>query len=252
MKAQVPADYVIVGVISDSIQDIGKNIEEIPIVSDIKNMGECIRLENIDEVIFSTHKLSYQTVISTMSIIDNPGVEFKIVPENLEVIIGKSSIENVPDYQLVEIDLPLGKIFNKITKRAFDVSTAILLTIMTSPVLVFYFFLPKISKRKYEIHGIYGNIYIRQGTKDINTGVLNKILLFPLIIIGKLSFVGAAITVAAKSTTSFLFKPGLTGLAQINSDNSQDTIDAEKYDLYYARNQGFWLDVEIILKSIFS
>ena len=253
MKAQVPADYVIVGVISDSTRDIGKNIEEIPIVSDIKNMGAFIRLENIDEVIFSTHKLSYQTVISTMSIIDNPGVEFKIVPENLEVIIGKSSIENVPDYQLVEIDLPLGKIFNKITKRAFDVSTAILLTILASPALVFYFFLPKNSKQKYEMYDIYGNrFYIHQGAKDINTGVLNKILLFPLIIIGKLSFVGASITVAIESTTSSLFKPGLTGLAQINSGNNPDTIDAEKYDLYYARNQSFWLDVEIILKSIFS
>ncbi len=252
MKSQVPADFTILGVISDSEQEIGKKIEGIPVVIDIKNIGDFIRLEKIDEVVFSTHKLSYKDIILTISTIDNPGIEYKIVPENLEVIIGKSSIEKVTDYQLVEIDLPLGKSFNRITKRIVDVNLAFALILLACPVYLVYLILPKKNKKRTEIKTVLGNKFsITQISGKINQGLMNKVLLFPQILSGKLSFVGSPLKKSRESDLPPLFKPGLTGLTQINSANIRNNQDAEKYDLYYTRNQSFWLDIEIIIKSIF-
>jgi lipopolysaccharide/colanic/teichoic acid biosynthesis glycosyltransferase len=51
-------------------------------------------------------------------------------------------------------------------------------------------------------------------------------------------------------TDSFLGPRGLTGLVQINHRDDLDTEEAERYTLYYAKNQSLMLDVEIMLKSL--
>jgi GT2 family glycosyltransferase len=252
MNLQIPADFVIKGIVSDSAEDIGNKIEGIPVVSDLEHIDEFIKLENIDEVIFSTHKFSYKKIMSTMTAIDNPDVEFKIVPEKLEVIIGKSSIEQISEYQLVDIELPLGKLFNKITKRSFDIICAFLVLIPALPVLFLFKLLPQKYKKKYTLYDIHGgNFSINQGRRSINSGLLNKILLLPFVLIGRISLVGSKIEMALNPESRPLFKPGLTSLSQINEFKELDVRDNERYDLYYIKNQNFWLDLEIIIKSMF-
>ncbi len=43
---------------------------------------------------------------------------------------------------------------------------------------------------------------------------------------------------------------GLTGLIQINSRPGLTEEEIDRYALYYAKNQSWWLDVEIVLKSV--
>jgi sugar transferase EpsL len=45
-------------------------------------------------------------------------------------------------------------------------------------------------------------------------------------------------------------KPGITGWAQINGRNAISWEDKFKLDVWYVDNRTFWLDVKIILKSI--
>lgn len=50
-----------------------------------------------------------------------------------------------------------------------------------------------------------------------------------------------------------LVKPGITGWAQLHYGYGASIEDAQEklqYDLYYLKNRSFWLDVEIILKTI--
>ncbi|GAC1463418.1 MAG: hypothetical protein NVSMB9_00890 [Isosphaeraceae bacterium] len=45
-------------------------------------------------------------------------------------------------------------------------------------------------------------------------------------------------------------RPGLTGLAQVNLPPDIDQLSVRRklvYDLYYVENQGFWLDIRVIL-----
>ena len=55
--------------------------------------------------------------------------------------------------------------------------------------------------------------------------------------------------------TRHRIKPGITGLAQINGYRGEtDTLDKMKkrveYDMQYINNWSFWLDIEILLKTI--
>lgn len=44
-------------------------------------------------------------------------------------------------------------------------------------------------------------------------------------------------------------KPGLTGLAQVNSYNGMSVMSKAKYDCEYANNISFFLDIKIIFKT---
>jgi len=44
-------------------------------------------------------------------------------------------------------------------------------------------------------------------------------------------------------------KYGLTGLVQLNYRDGLSLEEIEKYNLYYAKNQSFILDIEILLKT---
>jgi O-antigen biosynthesis protein WbqP len=47
-------------------------------------------------------------------------------------------------------------------------------------------------------------------------------------------------------------KPGLTGWAQINGRNEIPLQQKIELDLYYLKNQSFWLDLYIIYRTVFS
>tara|TARA_B100001540_G_C15531561_1_gene517188 strand:- start:303 stop:737 length:435 start_codon:yes stop_codon:yes gene_type:complete len=46
-------------------------------------------------------------------------------------------------------------------------------------------------------------------------------------------------------------KPGITGLAQINGRNQLSWEDRFIYDIEYTKNKSFFLDLKIILKTLF-
>ena len=45
-------------------------------------------------------------------------------------------------------------------------------------------------------------------------------------------------------------RPGITGLAQIHGDYNSSADTKLKYDLAYLVNQGFLLDIQILIKTI--
>lgn len=51
----------------------------------------------------------------------------------------------------------------------------------------------------------------------------------------------------------YLVRPGITGWAQVNYENTcsvQGALEKLQYDLYWIKHHSFWLDVKIIFKSI--
>jgi sugar transferase EpsL len=46
-------------------------------------------------------------------------------------------------------------------------------------------------------------------------------------------------------------KPGITGWAQINGRNALNWDDKFKLDIWYVENQSFWLDLKIIILTVF-
>jgi lipopolysaccharide/colanic/teichoic acid biosynthesis glycosyltransferase len=110
-------------------------------------------------------------------------------------------------------------------------------------------FNPK-QKIKIQIWGDKGQpLTLDQNKQQPFNGFLNNLLLILNIFFGKISFVGAPFRKVKKPQPTYFYKPGLTGLVQINQDKIYNPDENEVYDLFYLKNQSFWLDLEIIIKA---
>jgi lipopolysaccharide/colanic/teichoic acid biosynthesis glycosyltransferase len=253
MNNYIRTGFDLIGLVSLSPSEVGKKISGVPVVTSIDKMSEYVKIEKVNQVIFSTHSITYELIIRTMSRIEDTGVEYKIVPQNLEVIIGKSSVERFTEYQFVDIDYAIGKTSNRIQKRAFDIIISFIMLIISLPVWAIARIFRWKGKSKILIWGEKGQQEaIIQNKKNPFKGTLNRILLLYYIFMGRVSFVGAALKQISKDQPHYFYKPGLFGLAQLSQNGADTSIEEKKYDLYYLKNQNIWLDIEIILKSLFA
>ncbi len=252
IKQYVQTGIDLVGLISLSKKEVGKKIKNVPVVTTLDKMKDYIRLEKVDQVIFSTHNITYEMIIKTMSKIGSSGVEYKIIPQNLEMIIGKASIERFADYQLLDIEYAIGKPFNRILKRSFDLIVSALILSVTLPLWVIPMLFHWKTKKTFPVWGEKSEtVAIIQFGEFPLRGSLNKLLLIIYILRGRLSFVGAPFREVKDKYPLYFYKPGLYGLLQINENRLESNEEKERYELYYLKNQNIWLDLEIILKSLF-
>ena len=189
-----------------------------------------------------------------MSQMGMPQLEYKIAPSNQEVMIGKSSIERLDDYPLVDVEYAIGKPFNRVSKRVTDVLLALPMWLVLLP-LAGPFLLARVRKlAAWEIFDRRGKAMVlwRDPARRLRHP-LNLFLLIGAVLRGKLSLVGAPMLGIATgfSPSNYWYQPGLTGLVQINRRKILAPDDLEKYHLFYLKNQSLLLDGEILLKSVF-
>lgn len=211
----------VIGLISPSMKDVGKKIEEFEIIGSYENISKIIREKKIDEVIFSSDEISYTQIMIIVSSCQKINVEFKMVGTNLDFIVGKSSVNLLDDLPLIEITYNISQPAHKIIKRFFDIVFSFFSIIIFSPFFIF-------TKRKPN------EIYFPNLIWDL-----------PKIFIGKMSFVGPMIT--DKSNKLYLGKRGATGLWFAENEGIEKN---NKLDIFYAKNQNIWLDLEIIGKTL--
>ena len=120
LNQRLESDLNIAGVVSHSEDEIGKDLSGFTVVTSLQKLEEYIRIKKIDVIIFSTHNISYEIILKTMTNLQDSQIEFKMVPGHLEFMIGKSNIEKLDTMPLVDIQYAYGKIFNRAVKRIVD------------------------------------------------------------------------------------------------------------------------------------
>lgn len=246
--------YDLLGVVTVGEEEAEFEAYHIPVLGSIENLDKLIPMHRVRQVIFSSEMLSYEKILKTMSEMGMPQLEYKIAPSNLEVLIGKSSIERLDDYPFLEIEYAIGKPFNRVTKRIFDVALSTLALLFTLPVMLPVFLVRLPQARRFQILGKKGEpLSIWQVKSLDHPGVLNDWLRLWEVLRGNLSLVGAPLQPpdAAQLLTGSWYKPGMTGLVQINRKKILTADDMEKYHLFYLKNQSILLDLEILAKAIF-
>jgi lipopolysaccharide/colanic/teichoic acid biosynthesis glycosyltransferase len=88
-------------------------------------------------------------------------------------------------------------------------------------------------------------IYFISKVSNKKTDFRKFILGVPQIFIGKASFVGPQTLM--NNGKLYLGKRGLTGLWYTEDADAKDN---EKLDIFYAKNQNVWLDLEILGKTL--
>jgi GT2 family glycosyltransferase len=83
------------GVVSLSPDDVGKQAGNTPVVACLEQLEPYLLNNHIDTVIFASNRITYRQMMQIMSRVSTRGVEFKIIPEHFEYIVGKSNIERI-------------------------------------------------------------------------------------------------------------------------------------------------------------
>lgn len=134
------------GRISELISQSNLNLEIVGFVSpnstvhqhfylgNINQLAEIIRINKIDELIFSSEDIPSQEIIRIMLELNNLNIDYKIAPPESLSIIGSNSISTAGDMYVVHINSIL-KERNRQNKRAFDIIVSCILFLL-SPVLI--------------------------------------------------------------------------------------------------------------------
>lgn len=212
----------IAGFIGLDFKEIGKQVNDITILGSIENIDKVIRSEKVNEVIFASGEMSYNEMMSVVSKCQNENAEFKLVGNDLDFIVGKSSVSILNETPLIDLNYNISNPVKRVIKRAFDVTLSLLVLFLIYP---FIYLLNKLNNQKNDFQ--------------------NFILRVPLVLKGSYSFVGPADIEFLDNL--YLGKKGLTGLWYIESSLGNT---AGKLNIYYARNQNIWFDLEIISRSL--
>ncbi len=222
LKQKHPEYHSIIGLIGFTGKDIGKIIDDIEVIGTIENLVKVIREKKVGEVIFSSEELSYNQMMSIVASCQDENVEFKLVGTNMDFLVGKTSVSLLDNIPLIEIKYNISSPLLRFIKAAFDYGLALLALFFLYP---FIYFITAIKGKK----------------SEFSTFVLKV----PQIFTGKVSFVGPQNSYS--NGNLFLGKRGLTGLWYIEETEG---ADSEKLDIYYAKNQNIWLDLEILGKTL--
>jgi hypothetical protein len=222
LKAQKKDIYNFIGFIGKSHSDVGKKLEGFEVAGSLQNFGKVIKEKQINEVIFSSQDLPYGEMMSLVSASPYNSVEFKISGDDLSYAVGKTSVSMLDDIPLIELHYNISNPRLKTIKYLFDFLLAVPVLFLIYP---FIYFSSKLSKKE--------------------SVFKNFILGIPSVFLGKRSLVGPKS--ANSNLGMFIGKTGLTGFWYIEDEENEAN---DKLDIYYAKNQNVWLDLEILGKTL--
>lgn len=209
----------------------------------LTQLRDLVKAYQVDQVFFALNSISYKQMLKEISNLQKEEVVFKLIPDSMDFILGKSNVEYLEAIPLVEVEFEYSKPINRLLKRVLDLGSSlplfVLLLLACWPAVLF-------SKREWVfVNGI--KLY-RQIEKN---KWKNRLRLLGYVISGKLSLVGAPISesVLEQSSTT---KKGITGLIQISKNRIQQEEEAESFGLYYLQNYSLWMDIDILIKTVFN
>jgi len=227
IKSRLTNLYQVAGLISPQMNEIGNEVGNFKVIGSLSNIKKIIEIENIDQVIFTAEKLEYNKVFSIVADCSDSNVEFLLTGKELDFMVGKSSITLLDEIPLMKIEYNIVTESHRILKSIFD-------KIIALPVIIFLFpFVYFVSK-------------LRKETSQFADFILGT----PEVLFGRKSFVGPLNDTNNDDDNGlYLGKPGLTGLWFTENIDLNDKVELNKINLFYAKNQNIWLDLEVLGKT---
>lgn len=253
LKMNVRGNYELVGLISLEAAQVGQSHAGVPVIAALDDLEELLQSpsrRHIQQVIFSTQRVPYDRIIGVMARPRRQRLSFKLAPSHLEVIIGKSGIDEIADVPLVEIKNRLNDFWPRLSKRVFDAGLALLALFFFFPLFV----LRALRRRRFEVFEVAGVQpplrlrYLPHG------GRAGKWLWLWAILAGRLSWVGRELSAEPteqQRSRQIGLPPGITGLAQVHHRRALSQEEKDRYYLYYVTHYSPLLDLEILFRAAF-
>jgi GT2 family glycosyltransferase/lipopolysaccharide/colanic/teichoic acid biosynthesis glycosyltransferase len=243
--------FEVCGFVDFDEKSIGQQIDGAEVLATIDNVRDVIRVENINEVIFSSDRLTNAQILETIILAQGSGVNFRIVPHELEYLVAKSSVDDIDTLPLLDIS-GVADPLDLMIKRIFDIVCSGLISLITLPLIsINYIAGARLTTKEYIGHAGRA-IKVRMFKGGLR--FLSYIPLYYSVFTGRLSIVGSEIAEFKPGEFRPIYKPGLTGLVQVKTREKRKALTQQEkdyYDLYYVRNQSIVTDFQIIVRTIF-
>jgi len=213
--------YNVVGLIGVSRRNIGEKVGQYNVIGSLENILKIIREFKVDKVIISAEDISYEKIFSVVSQCQGEKVEFLLAGSSNEFLVGKSSITMLDHIPLLKVDYNISSLNHRILKRSFDF-------LLSSVILLFV----------YPLLFLFLKLFSADGT------ALRLLRQVPMVFSGRKSFVGPEEN--SRVNGLYLGRNGITGLWFTENFDRSDDKETERLNLYYAKNQNIWLDIEIL------
>jgi len=212
LSLNIPIDFI------GHISTEKNNSHENDYLGNISRINDIIRINNINEIIFSAKSFSASDIIKYMMELSNTNIDFKIAsPDGLSVI-GSSSVNTNGEIYVVTFN-SINTPKNKRLKRLLDISVSVVLAILLPFVIWF-----QTNKKKF-VNNIFS------------------------VLLGKKSWVGFYIKSPLKFTNVDI-KPGIVPPLNEEILNSLPDEAVEKINLNYAQNYSLINDIAIIINNL--
>jgi hypothetical protein len=251
LRTRPDLPFEICGFVDFDENNIGKEIDGTEVLATTENIKDLIRVEKIDDIIFSSDRLTNVQILETIANAQGSGVVFRIVPHKLEFIIAKSVVDEFDSMPLLDF-LNVYDPVDMMIKRLIDITVSFLITVLTLPFVLVNWLIgarlisDRIITEKGQIKEI---IQYKRGIPFIK-----NVPRFWHILRGTLSLVGAEYVNPHTTTRRPVYKSGITGLNQLRAKQKKKQLTQQEkdyYDLYYLRNRSVITDLQILIKSIF-
>jgi GT2 family glycosyltransferase len=247
IRGRVDWNYQISGIVTAQPGNDMEEIERIPVVGDLNQIASLCRYHKVGQVFFLVDAVSHEQVLHAMTQLQGMDLVFKIVPNTLDYIIGKSNVEYLDNIPVIDVQLLYYSTWNRFAKRNFDLILGASLFVLLTPFMIVPWLL---TARKRVAHKYYNGEQSHVTLRLLPDGKwVNVYSKLAYIISGKISFVGAPMKPDHKASLLY-YKHGLTGLRQYHESRSGPLEEGEHFELHYLQNYSIWLDLDILAKSL--
>lgn len=184
----------------------------------VNQLEEIIKIHKIDEVIFCAKDISSQEIITIMSTINLPSIQFKIAPPESLYIIGSNSVDNPGDLYIIDLNR-INSSVNKRNKRTFDIISSTVLLII-SPLILPFIETPL---------GLWKNIFS--------------------VLLGKFSWVGLSDSAQNEQRKLPTLKKGILTPGEVLIKGTKDPNLMQKINILYAKDYKIVNDIHILFKG---
>ena len=157
----------VIGLISHTNKEVGEEIAGLKVLGSTENLNKVIKDNKINEVILSSLELSYNEIMTIVSKNQNDSIDFKLIGNNLDFLVGKTSVSILDDTPIIDLNYNISSPVIKLIKRVFDFFLSL---------LVLFFIYPF----------IYLKVHIIKKQNEFQEFILK----IPKVFTGVLSFVG--------------------------------------------------------------
>ncbi|MFN2463708.1 MAG: undecaprenyl-phosphate glucose phosphotransferase [Candidatus Dormibacteria bacterium] len=118
--------YKLVGVV-DELLTVGGEYQRLPVLGETSELPHLVMNNNVEEVFIALRQVDHEQILRLIGTCEDLNVEFKIVPDLLEVITGGAMADDIDGIPLIGVRRSRLVGVNLVIKRVFDTVVGVLL-----------------------------------------------------------------------------------------------------------------------------